>query len=187
MRIPVHSRGSESAAGRARSPPARRRGRDRLGVFMFMILCTICGYLAVSLLYTFVIGLITRWFQVLLGPPALLVSLAISVFFNIPSLGATYTSPYCRPSGASSTTSGLVHRPSTPSAAFCTSGARVSSPTCSGSSPGPLGSLFSSPCRSTASARPSGNGWSSPVPSRRRRRASPVNCETACCSHRAKR
>jgi hypothetical protein len=118
-----------------------------IGVFMFMIVCTICGYLAVSLLYTaapdlspsrlypliaanavlvptlayvigglgfgtftaslgsilafigvaalytFVVGLITRWFLVLLGPPALFVSLAIFVFLNIPSLGATYTAP----------------------------------------------------------------------------------------------
>jgi hypothetical protein len=118
-----------------------------LGVFMFMIVCTICGYLAVSLLYTaapalrpgvlypliaanaimvptiayligglgfgtytgsfgtilafiavaalytFVIGLITRLLQVLIGPPALFVSLAIFVFLNIPSLGATYTAP----------------------------------------------------------------------------------------------
>jgi hypothetical protein len=117
-----------------------------LGVFMFMIICTICGYLAASLLhtaapdlvpsrrypmmasvsilvptiayligglgfgvytgsvgailgfigvgtlYTFVICLVTRLFQVLLGPPALFVSLAIFVFLNIPSLGATYTS-----------------------------------------------------------------------------------------------
>jgi len=117
-----------------------------LGVFMFMIVCTICGYLAVSLLhtaaptllpgrryamiaaisvlvpviayligglgfgiykgsvgtilafigvaalYTLVIGLVTRLFQVLIGPPALFVSLAIFVFLNIPSLGATYTS-----------------------------------------------------------------------------------------------
>jgi hypothetical protein len=117
-----------------------------IGVFMFMIVCTICGYLAVSLLhtaapgllparryamiaaisvlvpvvayligglgfgiyqgsagtilgfigvaalYTFVIGLVTRLFQVLIGPPALFVSLAIFVFLNIPSLGATYTS-----------------------------------------------------------------------------------------------
>ena len=117
-----------------------------LGVFMFLIICTICGYLAVSLLdnaapallpvrrfamiaaisilvptiayligglgfgiykgsagtilafigvgalYTFVIGLVTRLFQVLIGPPALFVSLAIFVFLNIPSLGATYTS-----------------------------------------------------------------------------------------------
>ena len=118
-----------------------------LGVFMFMIVCTICGYIAVSLiytaapaldarrlypmiagiallvptvayligglgygvykgsvgtilafigvavLYTFVIGLITRLFQVLIGPLALFVSLGIFVFLNIPSLGATYTAP----------------------------------------------------------------------------------------------
>ena len=116
-----------------------------VGVFMFMIVCTICGYLAVTLLFTvapalhpgrryaiiaaiavliptlayligglgfgtytgsfgtilafiavgalyvFVIGLITRLLQVLLGPPALFVALAIFVFLNIPSLGATYT------------------------------------------------------------------------------------------------
>jgi hypothetical protein len=116
-----------------------------IGVFMFMIVCTICGYLAVTLLFTvapalppsrrfpitagmavlvpavayligglgfgtytgslgtilafigvgalyvFAIGLITRLLQVLLGPPALFVSLAIFVFLNIPSLGATYT------------------------------------------------------------------------------------------------
>ena len=118
-----------------------------LGIFMFMIVCTVCGYIAVSViytaapaldasrlypmiaaiavlvptiayligglgygvyrgsfgtilaligvgaLYTFVIGLVTRLFQVLIGPPALFVSLAIFVFLNIPSLGATYTSP----------------------------------------------------------------------------------------------
>jgi hypothetical protein len=118
-----------------------------IGIFMFMIVCTICGYLAATLLFTiapallpsrryamiaavavlvpaiayligglgfgtyagsfgtilafigvgalyvFVIGLITRLFQVLLGPPALFVSLAIFVFLNIPSLGATYTAP----------------------------------------------------------------------------------------------
>lgn len=122
-----------------------------LGVFMYMIVCTICGYLAVSLLYTaapalrpgrlypmiaaiavvvptiayligglgygvyrgsvgtilaligvaalytFVIGLVTRLFQVLLGPAALFVSLAIFVFLNIPSLGATYTSTMLPP------------------------------------------------------------------------------------------
>jgi len=116
-----------------------------VGVFMFMIVCTICGYLAVTLLFTvapaldpgrrypiiagvallvptlayligglgfgtytgsfgtilafigvgtlyvFVIGLITRLLQVLIGPPALFVALAIFVFLNIPSLGATYT------------------------------------------------------------------------------------------------
>jgi hypothetical protein len=118
-----------------------------LGIFMFMIVCTICGYLAATLLFTvapglmpsrryaiiaatavlvpaiayligglgfgtyegsfgtilafigvgalymFVIGLITRLLQVLIGPPALFVSLAIFVFLNIPSLGATYTAP----------------------------------------------------------------------------------------------
>ncbi len=116
-----------------------------IGVFMFMIVCTICGYLAATLLftvapalspsrryamiaaiavlvpviayligglgfgtykgstgtilafigvaalYTFVIGLVTRLLQVLIGPPALFVALAIFVFLNIPSLGATYT------------------------------------------------------------------------------------------------
>jgi hypothetical protein len=116
-----------------------------VGVFMFMIVCTICGYLAVTLLFTvapalrptrryaiiaaiavliptlayligglgfgtytgsfgtilafiavgalyvLVIGLITRLLQVLIGPPALFVALAIFVFLNIPSLGATYT------------------------------------------------------------------------------------------------
>jgi hypothetical protein len=125
-------------------PPGDELG---LGIFMFMIVCTICGYIAVSViytaapglnasrlypmigaiavvvptiayligglgygvyrgslgtilaligvgaLYTFVIGLVTRLFQVLIGPPALFVSLAIFVFLNIPSLGATYTSP----------------------------------------------------------------------------------------------
>ena len=117
-----------------------------IGVFMFLVVCTICGYLAATLLftvapslhairryamiaviavlvptiayligglgfgtyngsagtiaafiaigalYTFVIGLVTRLLQVLIGPPALFVALAIFVFLNIPSLGATYTS-----------------------------------------------------------------------------------------------
>lgn len=125
-----------------RLPPGDEIG---IGVFMFMIVCTICGYLAVTLLFTvapaltpsrrypiivavavlvptiayligglgfgtytgsfgtilafigvgalyvFVIGLITRLLQVLIGPAALFVSLAIFVFLNIPSLGATYT------------------------------------------------------------------------------------------------
>ena len=116
-----------------------------LGIFMFMIVCTIGGYLAVTILgtvapdveprrrfgliaatavliptlvyliaglgfgtytgsfgtilafigvgalYTLVIGLVTRLLQVLLGPPALFAALAIFVFLNIPSLGATYT------------------------------------------------------------------------------------------------
>jgi len=122
-----------------------------LGVFMLMVVCTICGYLAASLLYTaapdlrpsrrypmlaavsilvptiayligglgygvyvgsagtifavigvaalytFVICLVTRLFQVLLGPPALFVALAVFVFLNIPSLGATYTATMLRP------------------------------------------------------------------------------------------
>ena len=122
-----------------------------LGVFMLMVVCTICGYLAASLLYTaapdlpprrrypmlvavsiltptityligglgfgvytgstgtifaligvaalytFVICLVTRLFQVLLGPPALFVALAVFVFLNIPSLGATYTSTMLPP------------------------------------------------------------------------------------------
>ena len=125
-----------------RLPPGDQIG---IGVFLFMIVCTICGYLAVTLLFTvapglrpgrrypmivavavlvptiayligglgfgtytgsfgtilafigigalyvLVIGLITRLLQVLIGPPALFVSLAIFVFLNIPSLGATYT------------------------------------------------------------------------------------------------
>ena len=116
-----------------------------LGIFMFMIVCTICGYLAAdpardgrpgpvaraplrdprggrrahtddrlpdrrprlrhlhglvrhdprlhrrrgALLVR--IGLVTRLLQVLIGPPAIFASLAIFVFLNIPSLGATYT------------------------------------------------------------------------------------------------
>jgi hypothetical protein len=52
---------------------------------------TILAFLAIGALYVFAIGLITRLLQVLLGPPALFVSLALFVFVNIPSLGATYT------------------------------------------------------------------------------------------------
>ncbi len=52
---------------------------------------TILAFLAVAALYVFVIGLITRLLQVLIGPAALFVALAIFVFLNIPSLGATYT------------------------------------------------------------------------------------------------
>jgi hypothetical protein len=122
-----------------------------LGVFMFLIVCTICGYIAptiletaapalvpsrrypilaatavllptlayligglgfgtytgsvetilafigVGALYTFVVGLGTRLFQVLLGLPAIFASLAIFVFLNIASLGATYTAPVLAP------------------------------------------------------------------------------------------
>ena len=43
------------------------------------------------------IGLVTRLFQVVIGPAALFVSLAIFVFLNIPSLGATYTASMLPP------------------------------------------------------------------------------------------
>jgi hypothetical protein len=52
---------------------------------------TILAFIGVGALYTFVVGLVTRLLQVLLGPPALFVSLTLFVFLNIPSLGATYT------------------------------------------------------------------------------------------------
>jgi hypothetical protein len=52
---------------------------------------TILAFIGMGALYVFAIGLITRLLQLLLGPPALFVSLAIFVFLNIPSLGATYT------------------------------------------------------------------------------------------------
>ena len=122
-----------------------------LGVFMFMVVCTICGYItptaletvapalrpsrrypimavtavlvstlayligglgygtytgsfgtvlafiAVGALYTLTVGLGTRLFQVLLGPAGIFASLAIFVFLNIPSLGATYTSQVLAP------------------------------------------------------------------------------------------
>lgn len=142
-RTVTESQGAQLAVRDVRPlPPGDAIG---VGVFMFMIVCTICGYLAVTLLFTvapalrpgrryaiiaaiavliptlayligglgfgtytgsfgtilafiavgalyvFVIGLITRLLQVLLGPPALFVALAIFVFLNIPSLGATYT------------------------------------------------------------------------------------------------
>jgi hypothetical protein len=54
---------------------------------------TILAFIGVGALYTFTIGLGTRLFQVLLGPPGILASLAIFVFLNIASLGATYTPP----------------------------------------------------------------------------------------------
>jgi hypothetical protein len=122
-----------------------------LGIFMFLIVCTICGYITptiletaapalapsrrypiiagmavliptiaylvaglgygtfkgsfgtivafigVGALYTLVIGLGTRLFQVLIGLPAIFASLAVLVFLNIASLGATYTSPVLAP------------------------------------------------------------------------------------------
>jgi hypothetical protein len=122
-----------------------------LGIFMFMVVCTICGYITptvletvtpgllpnrrypiiavtsllvatlayligglgygtytgsvgtvlafigVGAIYTLTVGLGTRLFQVLLGPPGIFASLAIFVFLNIPSLGATYTSQVLAP------------------------------------------------------------------------------------------
>jgi hypothetical protein len=122
-----------------------------LGIFMFLIVCTICGYLTptiletaapalppsrrypiitgmavliptiaylvgglgygvftgsfgtilafigVGALYTFAVGLGTRLLQTLIGLPAIFLSLAIFVFLNIPSLGATYTAPVLAP------------------------------------------------------------------------------------------
>lgn len=122
-----------------------------LGIFLLMIVCTICGYIAASLLYTaapalstrrlcpmiaavaivvptvayligglgygvyrgsagtilavigvaalytFVVGLGTRLFLVLLGPPGIFISLAVLVFLNIASLGATFTAPVLSP------------------------------------------------------------------------------------------
>jgi hypothetical protein len=122
-----------------------------LGVFMFLIVCTICGYIAptiletlapalvpsrryailagtavlvptlvyvigglgygtytgsfgtilafigVGALYVFTLGAGTRLLQAALGPPAIFVSLAILVFLNVASLGATYTPPVMAP------------------------------------------------------------------------------------------
>jgi hypothetical protein len=58
---------------------------------------TIVAFIGVGALYMLVVGLGTRLFQVLLGPPAIFVSLAILVFLNIASLGATYTAPVMAP------------------------------------------------------------------------------------------
>jgi hypothetical protein len=58
---------------------------------------TILAFIGVGALYTLVIGLVTRLLQVLLGLPAVFVSLAIFVFLNIPSLGATYTPEMLQP------------------------------------------------------------------------------------------
>jgi hypothetical protein len=52
---------------------------------------TIIAFIAVGALYTLIIGVGTRLFQVLLGPAGIFASLTIFVFLNIPSLGATYT------------------------------------------------------------------------------------------------
>jgi hypothetical protein len=54
---------------------------------------TILAFIGVGALYGFIVGMGTRLFQVLIGLPAIFVSLAIFVFLNIASLGATYTPP----------------------------------------------------------------------------------------------
>jgi hypothetical protein len=58
---------------------------------------TVLAFIGVGALYAFTIGLGTRPFQVLLGPPGIFASLAIFVFLNIPSLGASYTAPVLPP------------------------------------------------------------------------------------------
>jgi hypothetical protein len=58
---------------------------------------TILAFIGVGALYVFTIGLGTRLFQVLLGPAGIFASLAILVFLNIASLGATYTPPVLAP------------------------------------------------------------------------------------------
>ena len=58
---------------------------------------TILGFLGVGVLYTFTIALATRLFQVLFGPPGIFASLAVLVFLNIASFGATYTPPVMAP------------------------------------------------------------------------------------------
>ena len=54
---------------------------------------TILAFVGVGMLYTLVVVMVTRLFQVVLGLAAIFVSLTIFVFLNIPSLGATYTAP----------------------------------------------------------------------------------------------
>lgn len=58
---------------------------------------TILAFVGVGALYTLTIGLGTRLFQVLVGPAAIFLSLAVLVFLNIASLGATYTAPVLSP------------------------------------------------------------------------------------------
>jgi hypothetical protein len=58
---------------------------------------TILAFIGIGALYVFVVSLVTRLLQALMGPPALFVSLTIFVFLNIPSLGATYTAPLLSP------------------------------------------------------------------------------------------
>jgi hypothetical protein len=143
------ARGAQLAVREVRPLPAG--DEIGLGVFMFLIVCTICGYLiptiletaapgllpsrrypimagmailiptlayligglgygtyegsfgtilafiGVGVLYTLAVGLGTRLLQVYIGLPAIFVSLAVFVFLNIASLGATYTAPVLSP------------------------------------------------------------------------------------------
>ena len=154
-----------------------------LGVFMFMIVCTICGYITptvletlapalspsrryaiiaatavlvstfvyligglgfgtysgslgailafigVGALYGFIIGLGTRLLQTLIGPFAIFISLAIFVFLNIASLGATYTGPVLAPFWRFLNHFWIGAQPSTPNAASSTSAGREPAPT----------------------------------------------------------
>src|SRR5262249_2013614 len=58
---------------------------------------TILAFIGVGALYVLVIGLVTRLLQVLIGQGALFVSLAIFIFLNLASVGATYTAPVLAP------------------------------------------------------------------------------------------
>jgi hypothetical protein len=58
---------------------------------------TILAFIGVGALYVFTLGAGTRLLQAALGPPAIFVSLAILVFLNVASLGATYTPPVMAP------------------------------------------------------------------------------------------
>jgi hypothetical protein len=58
---------------------------------------TILAFIGVGAIYTFAIGLGTRLFQVLFGPAGIFASLAVLVFLNIASFGATYTAPVMAP------------------------------------------------------------------------------------------
>ncbi|MHB8235309.1 MAG: hypothetical protein ACYDHT_11715, partial [Solirubrobacteraceae bacterium] len=143
------ARGAQLAVRDVRPLPAG--DEIGLGVFLFIIVCTVCGYIApavidtaapalwpgrrfailgaaavlvptlayligglgygtyngsagtifaligIAALYMFTISLGTRMFEVLLGPPGILASLALLVFLNIASLGATYTAPLLAP------------------------------------------------------------------------------------------
>ncbi len=93
---------------------------------------TILAFIGVAALYVFVIGLITRLLQVLIGPAALFV---VARDLRVPEHPEPRRHLHARVaslvSGASSTTSGSERRRPTPRAASSTSVARASAPTCS--------------------------------------------------------